>query len=87
MIYKIKITELAKVEIKNIANYIFINSFSKEKAEKVFNEIYSKIYSLSIFPEIYTRYNENYRVMTINKKYIISSKKSNNFSKLNKWVT
>jgi len=69
MIYKIKITELAKIEIKNISNYIFINSFSKDKADKIYNEIYSKIYSLSIFPEIYSIYNENYRVMTINKKY------------------
>ena len=69
MIYKIKITELAKIEIKNISNYIFMNSFSEDKANKVYNEIYSKIYSLSIFPEIYSMYNQDYRVMTINKKY------------------
>jgi len=69
MIYKIKITQLAKLEIKNISNYIFMNSFSESIANKVYNEIYSKIYSLSIFPEIYPIYEKDYRVMTINKKY------------------
>ena len=71
MIFKIKITKLAKIEIKNISNYIFMNSFSEDKANKIYNEIYSKIYSLSIFPEIYPMYDEDYRVMTINKKYRI----------------
>lgn len=65
MLYSIKITKLAKDEIKNTAKYIFMNSFSEEIANKVYDEIYSKIYSLSIFPERFPFYNKDYRVMTI----------------------
>jgi len=68
-IYKIKITEIAKIEIQNISDFIYKNSFSEKVADKVYNEIYSKIYWLSILPEINEKYNIYYRVMTINKKY------------------
>ena len=68
-IYKIQITELAKIEIKNISDFIYKNSFSENLADKIYNEIYSKIYWLSILPEINEKYNIDYRVMTISKRY------------------
>ena len=71
MLYNVEITDLAKMEIKNIANYIYKSSFSEEIANKFYDEIYSKIYSLSIFPEMHPKYNENYRVLTFKKKYRI----------------
>ena len=69
MIYKIEINNIVKEDILEISDSIYKKSFSKEISKKYYNEIYSKIYSLKIFPYRYPEFNENYRVLTIDRKY------------------
>jgi plasmid stabilization system protein ParE len=69
MIYEIKIKEEVREKINDISDYIYRFSFSKEIAIRTYNQIYKEIFSLKIFPNRYPKFNEKYRVLTINKRY------------------
>ncbi len=69
MLYSIEIKDLWKIDINNITDYIFRFSFSINIAKKVYDEIYSAIFSLKLFPLRYPIYESDIRVMTIRGKY------------------
>jgi len=71
MIYNIEIKEWVRNKINNLSDYIYRFSFSKESAKKIYDEIFKDIISLKIFPKRYPKFNEKYRVLTIDKKYRI----------------
>ncbi len=68
-IYEVEIKNETREKINEISNYIYRFSFSKEIAYKNYDMIYREIFSLKIFPERFPKFNETYRVFTINKKY------------------
>lgn len=68
-IYKVEIKDSVRETINEISEYIYRFSFSRESSRKVYDEIYKKIFSLKIFPKKYSKFNEKYRVITIDKKY------------------
>lgn len=68
-IYKVDIKDNVHEFIWELAEYIFRHSFSFDISKKVMDEIYKDIFSLKIFPNRYPKFNEKYRVLTINKKY------------------
>ncbi len=67
--YKLEIKEEVHKYIYEIWEYIFRFSFSFSISNKVVKDIYKNIFSLKIFPERFPKFNETYRVFTINKKY------------------
>ena len=75
MEYKVRITEFAEEELKNIYNYIYQNLKEPQIAKRVVNKIEQEIYRLKISPHLYQEVyikprNERYRRAIIG-KYII----------------
>jgi len=68
-IYKIDIKNNVHEFIWELWEYIFRNTFNFTSSKKIVDEIYKEIFSLKIFPNRYTKFNNKYRVLTINKKY------------------
>lgn len=68
-IYDIKIKDVVRRKVNDISNYIYRFSFSKDIVQKNYNMIFKEIFSLKIFPERFPKFNENYRVLTIKKRY------------------
>jgi len=69
MIYNIDIKDSIRERINEISNYIYKFTFSIESTKKVYNHIYKEIFSLKIFPNRYPKFNNEFRVLTISKKY------------------
>ncbi len=69
--YRVNIPDEVHNEIISLLDYIFRFSFSKDICLNIANEIYSKIYSLKIFPHRYPIFHNNYRVMVVKKNYKI----------------
>jgi len=67
MSYRINILETAENDIMDIYNFVLNNSESKNIANKIFYELYSRMNSLNFMPEIYQVYILDYR--TINHKW------------------
>jgi len=68
-IYKIEIKDNVHEFIWELGEYIFKNSFSFEISNNIIDNIYKDIFSLKVFPNRFPEFNNNYRVLTINKKY------------------
>lgn len=50
MFYKIEIPNIVKNDINELSDYIFRFSFSYEIAKKVYDDLYSTIFSLDFLP-------------------------------------
>jgi len=68
-IYKIEIKDNVHEFIWELGEYIFKNSFSFEISKNIIDNIYKDIFSLKVFPNRFPEFNNNYRVLTIDKKY------------------
>lgn len=68
-IYNVEIKDSVRIRINEISDYIFRFSFSKESTKKIYDNIYKDIFSLKIFPNRFPKFDEKYRVLTIDKKY------------------
>lgn len=71
MFYKIEIPQIVHNDINNLSDYIFRFSFSKEIAKKVFDNLYSSIFSLDFMPNRYETYFWEYRRIIVNWSYKI----------------
>ena len=67
--YEIEIKNSVHDFIWELWEYVFRNSFSFESSKRCMDEIYKEIFSLVIFPNRCLKFNEKYKVLTINKKY------------------
>ncbi|MBS9775103.1 type II toxin-antitoxin system RelE/ParE family toxin [Candidatus Gracilibacteria bacterium] len=69
--YKIEIKDNVHIAIREIGEYIFRFSFNKTSSDTTVKNLYQEFFSLTIFPYRFPILNENYRVMTVDKKYRI----------------
>jgi plasmid stabilization system protein ParE len=69
--YDIEIKESVLIDLEEITDYIFRFSFSREIADKVYDKIMGSILSLRILPLSFPIFEDDFRVMTIDKKYRI----------------
>ena len=69
--YNIEIKNSVLDDLNNISDYIFRFTFSQEISNKVHDEIMWKILSLKVMPYMFPVFENNYRVMTVNKRYRI----------------
>jgi plasmid stabilization system protein ParE len=75
--YSLKINKSVYNFLQRLQNYIFNETQNIKTSEKVIDSILEKFNLLQDFPEIYQKFDKNYRVMTIDKKFRI-------FFKINK---
>lgn len=68
-IYNVKIRDSVHEFIWDLWEYIFRMTFDFEISKKLMEKIYKDIFTLKIFPNRFSSFNEKYIVMTINKKY------------------
>lgn len=78
-IYKIEIRDNVHEFIWELWEYIFRHTFNYESSKNNMDKIYKEIFWLKIFPNRYPKFNQKYKVLTINRKYrvfyIIDEKK------------
>lgn len=67
--YNVKVKESVLQDLEEIVEYIFRLSYSLELADKIYDKIMASIISLKIFPYSFPVFENNFRVMTIDKKY------------------
>jgi len=68
-IYNLEIKDNVHEFIWELWEYIFRYSFSIDVSKKLMDHIYKEIFSLKIFPNRFPKFNDKYRVLTIDKKY------------------
>jgi len=71
MFYKIVIRDTVHDDIYELTDYILRFSFSKEVAQKIYDNIYSSIFSLDFLPNRYEIYFWEYRRIILNWSYKI----------------
>jgi len=76
--YNIEIKKSVLEDLNEISDYIFRFSFSQETANKIYDEIMGKILSLKIFPYMFPVFENEFRVMTVRKKYRVFYKINEN---------
>ncbi|MDP2395692.1 MAG: type II toxin-antitoxin system RelE/ParE family toxin [bacterium] len=67
--YDIKIKESVLQDLEEISEYIFRMSYSIELSNNIYDKIMASIISLKIFPYSFPIFENNYRVITIDKRY------------------
>ena len=65
--YEIKIELGVHIDISEITNYIFNETFDNLLASKIYDLLYTKIYSLEIFPNKYKKFYKDFRILITNK--------------------
>ncbi len=76
--YNLEIMKTAVLDLEEISNYIFQASFNKKISEKIYNEIMATILWLKIFPFSFPIFMDDFRVMTVRKKYRVFYKVNEN---------
>ncbi|MBS9775246.1 type II toxin-antitoxin system RelE/ParE family toxin [Candidatus Gracilibacteria bacterium] len=71
MKYTIQISEVAQADLQLIYDYLYRFTFSKSTVEKFHDEVYSTIFSLQLFPNMYPKFDDIYRIITVRKQYRI----------------
>lgn len=71
MFYKIEIPNIVKNDIYNLSDYIYRFSFSKQIANKVYNDLYSAIFSLNFLPNRFEKSIWEYRRIIVDWNYKI----------------
>lgn len=71
MFYNIVIRDLVHEDINELSDYIYRFSFSEEIASKIYNDIYSAIFSLDFLPYRFEKYIWEYRRLIVNWNYKI----------------
>lgn len=69
--YYVDISPDVDDDIVELTDYIYRMSFSKSTAARIYNELYSKIYSLNFLPQMYQKVLWDYRVALVKKTYRI----------------
>ena len=69
--YQIIYRDTAYEDLFEYIDYIERMTFSKEKAEKLSNEIIAEILKLSIFPYMYQKFFKDFHSFTINNRRIL----------------
>ncbi len=83
--YNIEIKKSVLEDLDEISDYIFRFTFSQETSNKIHDEIMWKILSLKVMPYMFPVFEDNFRVMTVKRKYRIfykvdETKKKCNYS-------
>jgi len=68
-LYNIIIKDNVHDFIWDLWKYIFRFSFNYSTSKKITDHIYKEIFSLKIFPNRFPEFNNEFRVLTISKKY------------------
>jgi len=71
MFYKIEIPNIVHNDIIELTDYVLRFSFSKEVAKKIYDNVYSSIFSLDFLPNRYEIYFWEYRRIILNWSYKI----------------
>ncbi len=71
MFYKIVIRDVVHEDIYELSEYIFRFSFSKEISKKIYDDLYTNIFSLNFMPNRYQVYFWEYRRIIVNWSYKI----------------
>lgn len=69
--YNIEIKKSVLEDLDEISDYIFRFTFSQETSNKIHDEIMWKILSLKVMPYMFPVFEDNFRVMTVKRKYRI----------------
>lgn len=71
MLYKVVIRKKVYSDIDELVEYIYRFSFSKQISNKIYDELYKKIFSLNFMPEMYQEYLGEYRRIIVKWSYKI----------------
>lgn len=71
MFYKIVIRDQVHKDIFELSDYIYRFSFSREIATKVYDDLYSAIFSLNFLPYRFEKYLTEYRRIIVDWNYKI----------------
>lgn len=71
MLYRVVIRDVVHDDINDLSEYIYRFSFSKEIAKKVYDDLYSAIFSLNFLPNRFEKSIWEYRRMIVNGNYKI----------------
>lgn len=82
MFYKIEIPNIVIKDIHDLSDYIYRLSFSKEIANKVYDNLYSAIFSLDFLPYRYEKDVWDYRRIIVDWNYKIYYKIQEEYKKV-----
>lgn len=71
MFYNVVIRDAVHDDINDLSDYIFRFSFSREIAKKIYDDLYSNIFSLNFMPNRYEIYFWEYRRIIVKWSYKI----------------
>ena len=71
MLYKVEISDLVYLDIKELTDYLYSVSYSKVLSDKLADELFRVIFSLNFMPQMYQEYLWEYRRVIVKWSYKI----------------